>query len=116
MPLAILVEDKLNRLIRDRLNFLVKRFSKHIGRAAVYDDHALSGNYEAEIVVMTRVLVGRRGGCANGRVDAGDIFDRFGIQHTLRVLVCNILACPSWCGQSQDNRQRSHHYGSPMNL
>ena len=66
VPLTVLVEDKFDRLIGDRLNLFVKRLGKDKCRAAVYNDNTFAGHDETEVVVMARIFVCGRCGGTNG--------------------------------------------------
>ena len=92
MALPVFVDHQFHRLIR-YLPDLVMQGGCQPGRSPAIDhNHPVRRDDKAQVVVVARVFIGRRGGGSDGGKDMGDHLDRFGIELGLGILVGDILA------------------------
>ena len=116
VPLAVLVYHQLYRLIGDGPDFGMERLCQYIGCARVDHHDTVTGDDEAQVVVMAGVFIGGRSCRADGGPDMGDHLHRFLIERRARVLIRYVLAGEGGACCQQESGQPTHQASSGMNL
>ena len=79
MALSVFVDHKFDRQISHRFDLIMQRRRQPRRGATIDNDNTLRRHNKAQVVVMTRVFISRRGRRANRCKNMRDKFNRLGV-------------------------------------
>ena len=114
VSLAIFIQHQAHWLVGHQFDFVMQGLGQKIGPATIDHHHTITGDNEAEVIVVARIVIAWRCCGANCGKYARNKLNWFRIEHGAGILIRNIFTGQSGAGQEAAGEKRFYHSMSPQ--